>query len=74
MSDDSLTGAVKNNSSQDAIKVKFDEVFGKELISMFRSNFDLYQKLDSNEELKDYVNRKMFDFIQKKMKDKNDEK
>lgn len=69
MSDESLTGAVKNNSSKDAIKVKFDEVFGKELISMFRSNFDLYQKLDSNEALKDYVNNKMFEFIQKKIKE-----
>lgn len=63
-----LAGAVKNNNSQDAVKVKFDEVFEKELISMFRNNFDLYQKLDSNADLKDYVNRKMFDFIQKKLK------
>ena len=72
MGDVSLTGAVKNNSSKDAIKVKFDEVFGKELIAMFRSNFDLYQKLDSNEDLKDYVNKKMFEFIQKKLKDKDE--
>lgn len=62
-----LAGAVKNNS-RDAVKVKFDEVFDKELISMYRNNFDLYQKLDSNADLKDYVNRKMFDFIQKKLK------
>lgn len=68
MSDQNLVGVLKNNNSQDAIKVKFDEVFGKELLAMFRSNFDLYQKLDANEELKDYVNRKMFDFIRKKMK------
>ncbi len=67
MTNESLTGAVKNNNSQDVIKVRFDEVFSKELIAMFRSNFDLYQKLDSNAELKDYVNQKMFDFIQKKI-------
>jgi hypothetical protein len=45
------------------VKIKFDEVFAEELISMFKSNFDLYQKLDSNEDLKGYVNHKMFEFI-----------
>lgn len=65
----SLSGAIQSNNSKDAIKVKFNEVFQKELLSMFRSNFDLYQKLDSNEDLKDYVNQKMFEFIIKKLKD-----
>jgi type I restriction enzyme R subunit len=64
-----LSGAIKNNKSNDAVKVKFDEVFAQELISMFRSNFDLYQKLDSNEDLKDYVNKRMFDFVLKKIRE-----
>jgi type I restriction enzyme R subunit len=63
LSSKSLSGAVKNNNSKDAVKIKFDEVFAEELISMFKSNFDLYQKLDSNEDLKGYVNHKMFEFI-----------
>ena len=65
---DDLTGAVKTNNSKDAIKVKFDEIFEKELISMFRSNYDLYQKLDANTDLRDFVNTKIFEFIQKKIK------
>ncbi|MCK5461290.1 type I restriction endonuclease subunit R [Candidatus Gracilibacteria bacterium] len=63
LSSKSLVGAIKHNQSKDSVKIKFDEVFSKELISMFKSNFDLYQKLDSNVDLKDYVNNKMFDFI-----------
>lgn len=72
-----LAGAVQNNNSLDAVKIKFDELFTKELVAMFRSNFDLYQKLDSNDDLKDYVNKKMFSYISKRLKeegDKDDEK
>jgi type I restriction enzyme R subunit len=39
LSSKSLSGAVKNNNSKDAVKIKFDEVFAEELISMFKSNF-----------------------------------
>ncbi len=64
-----FSGAIKNNKSNEAVKVKFDEVFAQELISMFRSNFDLYQKLDCNEDLKNYVNKRMFDFVLKKIRE-----
>lgn len=67
-----LAGAVQNNNSLDAVKIKFDEIFSKELVAMFRSNFDLYQKLDSNDDLKDYVNKKMFSYISKKLKEEGD--
>ena len=60
---DALIGAITNNSSEDVIRVKFDELFTQELVSMFRSNFDLFHKIDQNVELKEYVNKKMFDFI-----------
>lgn len=30
---------------------------------MFHGHFELFQKIDRNTELKDYVNGKMFDFI-----------
>ena len=69
-----LAGAVKNNNSKDSVKVKFDEVFAQELIAMFRSNFDLYQKLDSNEDLKGYVNHKMFEFIHQQLQSKTSDK
>lgn len=63
MDNEALVGAIHNNSSEDAIRVKFDEIFTKELISMFHSHFNLYEKIDKNTDLKDYVNKKMFDFI-----------
>lgn len=65
---EALIGAISNNSSEDAIRVKFDELFTQELVDMFRSNFDLFHKIDQNVELKDYVNKKMFDFINKQVK------
>ncbi|MCX6807345.1 MAG: DEAD/DEAH box helicase family protein [Patescibacteria group bacterium] len=68
MNHSALSGAINNNNSKDAVKVKFDEVFSQELISMFKSNFDLYKKLDSNSDLKEYVNNRMFEFILKKVK------
>lgn len=68
MDNRSLVGAMENNVSEDAVRVKFEELFSKELVAMFRSNFDLYTKIDKNDELKDYVNRKMFDFIYDKVR------
>lgn len=68
MDNEALVGAIHNNSSEDAIRVKFDEIFTKELISMFNSNFTTYQKIDKNADLKDYVSKKMFDFIQTQVK------
>jgi hypothetical protein len=71
LDNEALVGAINNNSSEDAIKVKFDELFTKELISMFRSNFDLFHKIDQNSDLKDYVNKKMYDFIHKHVRSGN---
>ena len=63
-----LIGAIENNASEDAVRVKFDEIFTKELVSMFRSNFDLFRKIEENTELKDYVNTKMYEFIHQQVR------
>jgi len=62
-----LEGTIKNNT-RDAAKMKFDHIFQDELIKMLNSHFDLYKKLDSNQELKDFVNEKIFDYVQRKLK------
>lgn len=64
----SLSGSIKNNS-RDVAKIKFNEIFQGELISMLNQHFDFYRKLDSNIELKEYVNQKIFDYVNKKTKD-----
>ena len=62
-----LKGTIENNP-KDSAKIKFDEVFQEELVSMFNSNFKLYEKLESNAELKAYVNERVYDFVHKKLK------
>lgn len=65
LGNESVEGAMKNNS-REAAKIKFDSVFQDELIGMVNNHFDLYKKLDSNRDLKDYVKQKIFGFIHKK--------
>lgn len=60
-----LEGSIKNNS-KNAAKIKFDEIFDEELITMLNSHFDLYKKLDENPELKTYINSRIFDMIVKR--------
>jgi type I restriction enzyme R subunit len=68
---DPLKAAIRNNS-RDAAKLKFDEIFQKELVGMLNNHFDLYQKLDQNPELKEFVNTKLFDYIQSNLKNANE--
>ncbi len=60
-----LEGSIRNNS-KNAAKIKFDEIFDEELITMLNSHFDLYKKLDENPELKTYVNSRIFDMVVKR--------
>lgn len=60
-----LQGSVKNNS-QDAARLKFNELFQGQLIDMLDNHFNLYQKLDKNPELKRFVQERLFEFVIKK--------
>lgn len=60
-----LDGSIKSNS-KDSAKIKFDELFQGELVSMLNSHFDLYKKLDENPEMKKYVNERIFEHILRK--------
>lgn len=66
LSNQSLEGSIKNNTKR-AAKIKFDELFQEELITMLNSHFDLYKKLDESPELKSFVNERIFDFVSKKI-------
>ena len=60
-----LEGSIKNNS-RDASKIKFDALFQDELIGMLNNHFDLYKKLSENDELKKFVNERIFDYVNNK--------
>jgi type I restriction enzyme R subunit len=65
-----LQATLKNNT-RDAAKIKYDQMFQEELISMLNRHFGFYKKLDESDELKAFVNQKIFDFVNKKVKEKN---
>lgn len=62
-----LQGSVMNNS-KDAAKLKFDQLFQDELVSVLDKHFSLYQKLDQSPELKKFVQERVFEYVVKKMK------
>ncbi|KKP64865.1 MAG: Type-1 restriction enzyme R protein, partial [Candidatus Moranbacteria bacterium GW2011_GWF2_34_56] len=66
MQNKDLEGSIKTNSKE-ASRIKFNQIFQDELITMLNSHFDLYKKLDGSVELKEYVNQKMFDYVHKKV-------
>lgn len=61
--------ATLQNNTRDAAKIKYDQMFQEELVSMLNRHFDFYKKLDSNKEIKDLVNSRMFDYVHKKLQD-----
>ena len=63
---ETLLGSVKNNS-KDAAKLKFDQLFQDELVSVLDNHFSLYQKLDQSPELKKFVQEKVFEYVLKKI-------
>lgn len=63
---EALKGSIQNNS-KDSAKLKFDELFQSELVDMLDNHFNLYQKLDQNPELKNFVQERVFDYLTKKL-------
>lgn len=72
LADNETLQATLKNNTRDAAKIKYDQIFQEELISMLNRHFGFYKKLDENDELKSFVNQKIFDFVNKKVKEKND--
>lgn len=63
---ESLKATIENNT-RDTAKIKYDQMFQEELINMLNRHFSFYKKLDENEELKAFVNQRIFDFVNKKV-------
>lgn len=61
-----LSGSIRANS-KDSAKIKFDQLFGDELVHMLNSHFDLYKKLDENPELRKFVNDRIFEHVSKRV-------
>lgn len=57
-----LRGAILSNTVDQA-KIKFDAAFEDALVKALNSHFKLYEKLDKSRELKDFVGKRMFDFV-----------
>lgn len=60
--DADLRGAILSNTVDQA-KIKFDAAFEDALVKALNSHFKLYEKLDKSRELKDFVGKRMFDFV-----------
>ena len=63
-----LKGVFKTNQARDVVKIKFNQIFSEELLKMFNNNQKLYEKLDSNRELKEFVNDKIFEYVNQKVR------
>jgi type I restriction enzyme, R subunit len=65
MADGNLEGSIHNNA-RDIAKVKFDELFEKELVHMVNNHFDFYQKVNSDQDVRTYLKNRIFDTIYRK--------
>ncbi len=70
LADNETLQATLKNNRRDAAKIKYDQMFQEELISMLNRHFGFYKKLDESDELKASVNHKIFDFVNRKVKEK----
>ena len=56
-----------DDNSKEHIEHKFSEIFTDELVNMVTTHQNLYEKIDKNPDMKDYIKAKMFDFMFQKM-------
>lgn len=63
-----MKGYINNEqNSKDHVKSKFDELFTEELVKMVTTHQNLYQKIDKETDMKEYIKTKMFDFMCKEI-------
>jgi type I restriction enzyme R subunit len=67
MEDENLEGSI-NNNARDIAKVKFDELFEKELVEMVNNHFDFYQKINDDKDTRGYLKDRIFDMVYRKIK------
>lgn len=64
---ESLDGSIENNA-RDIARVKFDELFEKEMVSMVNDHFGFYRKVSGDKDVQSYIKDRMFDVIYRKKK------
>lgn len=67
MENSNLEGSI-NSNARDIAKVKFDELFEKELVDMVSNHFDFYQKVKADQDTHQYVKDRIFDMVYRKVK------
>jgi len=65
--DESLDGSIEHNA-RDVAKVKFDELFEKEMVGMVNDHFEFYRKVSEDRDVQKYVKERMFDAIYREKK------
>ena len=65
LSDDELMSKVKNNPREN-VEAIFDKFFNRELVQIFNSNENFYNKISTNEELRDQLKKDLLDFVYSK--------
>lgn len=64
---ESLDGSIESNA-RDIAKVKFDELFEKEMVSMVNDHFSFYQKVSGDKDVQEYMKDRVFDAIYRQKK------
>lgn len=67
MQNENLEGSI-NRNARDIAKVKFDELFEKELVQMVNNHFDFYQKVNDDQDTRSYLKDRIFDMVYRKVK------
>ena len=52
-------------------RIKYDKMFQDELVNMLNRHFGFYKKLDESDELKNFVNQRIFDYVTKQVKERS---
>jgi len=61
-----LKGTIQNNSP-DAAMIRYKKMYQDEKIGMLNRHYSLYEKLDQNKELDEFVMKRVFEFVMKKL-------
>lgn len=62
LSDEDLMNKVRNNPKENVAAI-FDKFFDKELVNIFNSNESFYNKINTNEQLRDRLKRDLLDLV-----------
>ena len=62
LSDDDLMNKVHNNPKENVAAI-FDKFFNKELVGIFQSNENFYNKINKNDKLRDKLKQDLLDFV-----------